>query len=211
MLNKKRIVILVSLFAIFAAGMAAGKSAGTLADRVSGRILLQVEDGGRAWYVNPVDKKRYSLGKPSEAFTVMRRLGLGITDKDLAEIPEAGNGSTLAPAAPAPAKEDSSERQPGASVSAGAEPIIITFNENGAAPNAISVKRNSKLTLIFKALPDSAEEGIGFLNAKGGFLAPIKPGETRTLTLTPDRSFSYWPHTPDHKTRHPYAIDIIAY
>lgn len=53
-----------------------------LSDRLSGRILLQVEDKGEAWYVNPENKKRHYLGRPSDAFLIMRDLGLGISDKD---------------------------------------------------------------------------------------------------------------------------------
>lgn len=55
--------------------------------RQSGKILLQVESNGEAWYINPNDNKRYFLGKPSDAFNAMRRLGLGITNKNLNEIP----------------------------------------------------------------------------------------------------------------------------
>ncbi|MEA3449775.1 MAG: CARDB domain-containing protein [Patescibacteria group bacterium] len=47
-----------------------------------GRILLQVEKNGEAWYVSPVDNKRYFLGRPADAFAVMRELGLGISDSD---------------------------------------------------------------------------------------------------------------------------------
>jgi len=54
---------------------------------LAGRILLQVEDKGQAWYVSPTDEKRYSLGRPDEAFDLMRKLGVGITDKDLTKMP----------------------------------------------------------------------------------------------------------------------------
>lgn len=53
-----------------------------ITSRLSGRILLQVEDSGEAWYVNPVNKNRYFLGRPSDAFRVMRELGLGISEKN---------------------------------------------------------------------------------------------------------------------------------
>lgn len=45
-----------------------------------GKILLQVENNGEAWYVNPADGKRYFLGRPSDAYAVMRELGLGISN-----------------------------------------------------------------------------------------------------------------------------------
>lgn len=56
--------------------------------KLSGYILLQVESKGEAWYVYPKDLKRYSLGKPGDAFTVMRQLGLGITTSNLEQIPK---------------------------------------------------------------------------------------------------------------------------
>lgn len=55
-------------------------------DRVVGRILLQVEDNGEAWYVYPENEKRYYLGRPADAFSIMRSLGLGITDSDLTQL-----------------------------------------------------------------------------------------------------------------------------
>lgn len=52
----------------------------------SGRILLQVENNGEAWYVNPEDLKRYYLGRPSDAFSVMENLGLGISEYNIKKI-----------------------------------------------------------------------------------------------------------------------------
>jgi len=57
-------------------------------------ILLQVEQNGEAWYVDPTTLNRYSLGRPDDALSVMRSVGLGITNADLALIPTAGSGST---------------------------------------------------------------------------------------------------------------------
>jgi len=59
----------------------------TLGERLSGRILLQVEQNGEAWFVDPVSKQRYFMGRPLDAFNLMRFLGLGITDTNLARIP----------------------------------------------------------------------------------------------------------------------------
>jgi hypothetical protein len=55
----------------------------SLSSRLSGRILLQVEAKGEAWYINPDNNKRYYLGRPSDAFSIMRELGLGATTKDI--------------------------------------------------------------------------------------------------------------------------------
>ncbi|MCK5460021.1 DKNYY domain-containing protein, partial [Candidatus Parcubacteria bacterium] len=58
------------------------------AQKQAGNILLQVEMNGEAWYVNPNDNKRYFLGRPMDAFNVMRFLGLGISNQDIANITE---------------------------------------------------------------------------------------------------------------------------
>jgi len=60
--------------------------AGSLSKAVRGRILLQVQDKGQAWYVNPVDNKRYYLGRPADAFSVMQKLGLGISNKNFSAL-----------------------------------------------------------------------------------------------------------------------------
>lgn len=64
--------------------------AASLADRLAGRIVLSVEEHGEAWYVNPVDQRRYFLGRPADAFQVMRELGLGINELQFQEIAQAG-------------------------------------------------------------------------------------------------------------------------
>ena len=51
-----------------------------------GKIFLQVENNGEAWYVNPEDGKRYFLGRPADAFQVMRNLGLGISNDDFEKL-----------------------------------------------------------------------------------------------------------------------------
>jgi hypothetical protein len=80
MKNLFAIVIVISLFLIQNVGTV---DAQTLTDTLSGHILLQVESKGEAWYVNPGDNKRYYLGKPNDAFGVMRELGLGIKHETL--------------------------------------------------------------------------------------------------------------------------------
>lgn len=60
-----------------------------LAKRLAGRILLQVESRGEAWYVNPVDGKRYYMKDGAAAYAVMRDLSLGISNANLETIPAA--------------------------------------------------------------------------------------------------------------------------
>lgn len=65
------------------------------AKRLSGRIILQVERNGEAWYVNPTDLKKYYLGRPADAFNIMRRLGLGITKNNLARVHKPGTAESI--------------------------------------------------------------------------------------------------------------------
>ncbi len=62
-----------------------------LIERLKGAILLQTESHGEAWYVNPTDSLRYYMKDGQTAYNMMRSFGLGITDKDLAQIPSAQN------------------------------------------------------------------------------------------------------------------------
>lgn len=57
-----------------------------LVNRLKGKILLQVQQHGEAWYVNPADGKRYFLGRPQDAFNVMRNLGVGISNSDFDKL-----------------------------------------------------------------------------------------------------------------------------
>ena len=77
----KKILLLSLIFCIILPNIALGATA------LSGRILLQVEDKGQAWYVSPSDEKRYSLGRPDDALALMRQLGIGISNEDLLKIP----------------------------------------------------------------------------------------------------------------------------
>ena len=53
-----------------------------------GKIFLAVEQNGEAWYVNPADSKRYFLGRPADAFAMMRNLGLGVSNTDFSSLSE---------------------------------------------------------------------------------------------------------------------------
>ena len=79
---KQKFVILLLL--IFGLGLSpvTFANAAELSIRLKGKIVLQVEDVGQAWYVDPVTAERAFLGRPADAFRIMRELGLGISEKD---------------------------------------------------------------------------------------------------------------------------------
>jgi len=64
--------------------------------RLAGMILLDVEENGEAYYIYPKDLKKYYLGRPSDAFKIMRELGRGVSNLDLANIPVGIIGEPIA-------------------------------------------------------------------------------------------------------------------
>ena len=54
--------------------------------RLLGKIVLAVEKHGEAYYINPDNLQGYYLGRPNDAFSIMRSLGLGISNSDLLNI-----------------------------------------------------------------------------------------------------------------------------
>jgi hypothetical protein len=57
-----------------------------LVNKLKGRILLQVENRGEAWYVNPRDGYRYYLANGEAAYQIMKQLSLGINNENIRKI-----------------------------------------------------------------------------------------------------------------------------
>lgn len=58
-----------------------------LAARLRGRILLQVEKHGEAFYIHPDKCRRIYMRDGASAYRIMRKLSLGITNSDLSRVP----------------------------------------------------------------------------------------------------------------------------
>ncbi|MFP4514530.1 MAG: D-alanyl-D-alanine carboxypeptidase family protein [Parcubacteria group bacterium] len=91
-LNNLKLLIIISLvFLLFM-----GSYTPVLAfHSLSGKILLQVEESGEAWYIYPENLKRYYLGDPADAFSIMRELSIGISNDNFEEISEGDVPSRL--------------------------------------------------------------------------------------------------------------------
>ncbi|MBI5621539.1 D-alanyl-D-alanine carboxypeptidase [Candidatus Falkowbacteria bacterium] len=84
----KKILLIVTVFSLFTPlFIVQAAESVSLAQKLSGKILLQVESYGRAWYVAPDSLRRYYLQNGDAAYQIMRTLSLGITNADLAKIP----------------------------------------------------------------------------------------------------------------------------
>lgn len=82
-----------------------------LVSRLKGRILLQIESRGEAWYLNPKDGKRYYMKDGDAAYQIMRFLSLGITNDDLEPI-SVNDDFVPEPAEEAPKADDSATPEP---------------------------------------------------------------------------------------------------
>jgi len=98
----RRLVLVLTLFAL-SLWVSQAALASAFDDAVRGRIVLDVEQNGEAWYVYPETDERYFLSRPDDAFAVMRTLGLGITNADLERIPVSTSSANIQrPASPSP-------------------------------------------------------------------------------------------------------------
>jgi len=72
-------------------------SINSVANRLKGRILLQVQQHGEAWYIYPKTCRGIYMKDGQAAYDIMRFLGLGITNADLSLMPS-GTPPTVTPA-----------------------------------------------------------------------------------------------------------------
>ncbi len=58
-----------------------------LVNNYRGKILLDTANHGQAWYVNPLDSRRYAIGNGESGWETFKSLALGIEDNKLKVIP----------------------------------------------------------------------------------------------------------------------------
>lgn len=63
-------------------GLERTESDSTILSKTRGHILLQVQQHGEAWYVDPITAKRYYMKDGPTAYQMMRSFGLGVTEQD---------------------------------------------------------------------------------------------------------------------------------
>lgn len=78
-MKKKKLFL---IFCLLSFAVVIPAHAATLNQKLKGRILLQVESKGEAWYVNPDDLQPYYMANGEDAYNLMRRFGLGITNNN---------------------------------------------------------------------------------------------------------------------------------
>ncbi len=84
----KNLFLVSSLLGLFLSiGNATAVAAATNMDHLRGRIVIQVEDHGEAWYVLPTTTERVYVKNGEAAYAALRNFGLGISNADLWQIP----------------------------------------------------------------------------------------------------------------------------
>jgi len=127
----------------------------------SGKIFLQTENNGEAWYINPGDNKRYYLGRSADAFLIMKNFGLGITNNNLNKI-NTGYYSSYIP------KVNPATTTPPICVDCGktdAQKVIATA--------ATAIRANNKEDLVSVLIPEMqmlGEYTLNFLDSEGRLL-----------------------------------------
>ncbi|MFZ6015314.1 MAG: hypothetical protein ACOYUZ_03070 [Patescibacteria group bacterium] len=89
------LLLLAIICPIFALANQAGAYDLNLANRLKGRILLQVQSHGEAWYIRMSDGLRYYMKDGAAAYEMMRYFSKGITDADLAKIPQVSDTTAM--------------------------------------------------------------------------------------------------------------------
>ncbi len=145
---------------------AAGDAA--LRARLSGMILLQVEEHGEAWYVYPGDLRRYYLGRPADAFALMTALGLGISSADLARIPIASASLDL------PSDDTSEYRSYTLSIARGSFPVRVVSLRRDAFEMVTDTadSEDCGADCAAKVLATYVEENQGFAAIHGTYFCP---------------------------------------
>lgn len=82
----KKILLFFSTLALVFSFALTASAANSITNRLKGRLLLQVQQGGAIWYVNPSDSQKYSVTF-ANALNLFQNFALGITDNDLVKIP----------------------------------------------------------------------------------------------------------------------------
>lgn len=80
-----KLIVVIFILSVFVISPSVSNAA-VSARSLSGRILLEVESHGEAWYISPSDFKRYYLGRPDDAFNILRSFGLGISEADFSSV-----------------------------------------------------------------------------------------------------------------------------
>jgi hypothetical protein len=161
-------------------------STNTLANRLKGEILLQVQQHGEAWYIYPPTCKRIYLKDGEAAYAIMRFLGLGITNADLVSIEE---GDVEGYEAEQDQADDAETSEPSVtpSSSTSEDPGVQIISGKYADPDIVQLADGSwKMFFGVEPEVDGNEFEIFSATSEDGFEWTVEETEILTMSTFPD-------------------------
>ena len=147
----------------------------SFSSKQTGKILLQVEKNGEAWYINPNDNKRYYLGNPSGALNVMKSLGLGISNDNLKKIETYGSSYS--------SNSKSNSNSSNSNNSSNSKFNISSIKiSNGGDKGYIDVKDSIAITFSEAIDPESINENL----KKGSYVSDVDYNKTGGVNVSLD-------------------------
>jgi len=191
------LVILISVI-IFSADFCHLKFA-EAASNLNGRILIQVQDKGQAWYVNVLNSKRYYLGRPDDAYAVMRALGLGVSNSDL------NSYSVKAPARLAGRillkVQDKGQAYY-------VDPVDLKLYYLGRPADAFNVMRTRGLGISNSDLAKISVATISSVNVSSPVVTPLATSVDSTNSFL--RKFTFKYHNNDYELTHTFSTSLYS-
>jgi len=187
---KNKIVLFTIAILIVApiVGYAGVKYDAKLTEKMKGKILLQIDSKGEAWYINPKDGKRYYMKDGNSALQIMRKFGQGIKTTDLEKIPvgtiEISNTTSKTP-----------ENQPEAQkqwqsvfkVSASSDKQTENFKLNGGQQKIVYKNTGSMSTCYVYVMKENTS-----LDKDGGFPTVSIDGDKSDETMMRKEAGNYY-------------------
>lgn len=183
---------------------------GRFPSRLSGRIILDVESHGEAYYVLPSTLRGIFLGRAEDAYRLMREYGLGITNADLARIPVSSNPPQL-PINNQPTSSPSSPISPSTDLRSLEQRAFTQVNQHRSAIGLPNLTWNDTLAEIARTHSQNMANGSvafghdGFNNRFEEISRRIRPsyvGEnvaSNTYDDPASTAVKGWLNSPGHK------------
>jgi exopolysaccharide biosynthesis protein len=162
-------------------------SSNSLANRLKGNILLQVEQNGEAWYIDVEKCRRIYLKDGEAAYDVMRFLGLGITNADLNKVTIAQD-SVLPEGVEAPDPVVTKGSHELKTISANGKDIsvdLVTIDLSTPGLEIITDSANDTDCdngCVAQSLDEFVSDNNGFAGINGSYFCPISYSGCATKT-----------------------------
>jgi len=121
----------------------------TFAKNISGRIFVQVQDKGQAWYIDPINFRKYYLGSGKDALKILKSLSIKVKSSEINKI-KTGTIS-LATVKPAGINNGSQDNKTETIIAPDTKSLSLTItNSNGASGSVTMIQNDQNITYTKK-------------------------------------------------------------